>query len=153
MQASNSRDILFIPEIAGLDARSSIVRIPPELDVPLTPRVRRIIDTKAFRRLANTSQLGFVQLVYPGATHTRFEHSLGVYRLSLLLLKRLAHDEKFAATVKVKEAETLILASLLHDVGHFPFCHLIEDLKTPGFKSHEKLADEYLFGELVAGAP
>ena len=94
MQASNSRDILFIPEIAGLDARSSIVRIPPELDVPLTPRVRRIIDTKAFRRLANTSQLGFVQLVYPGATHTRFEHSLGVYRLSLLLLKRLAHDEQ-----------------------------------------------------------
>ncbi len=149
MQASNSRDLLFIPEIAGLDARSSIVRIPPELDVPLTPRVRRIIDTKAFRRLANTSQLGFVQLVYPGATHTRFEHSLGVYRLSLLLLKRLAHDEKFAATVKVKEAETLILASLLHDVGHFPFCHLIEDLKTPGFKSHEKLADEYLFGELA----
>ncbi len=145
---TNRRELLFIPEIAGLDARSSIIRIPPELDVPLTPRVRRIIDSRAFRRLANVSQLGFVRLVYPGATHTRFEHSLGVYRLTLLLLKRLAHDERFASVVRVQEAETLILSALLHDVGHFPYCHLLEDLKICNAKSHEELADEFLFGEL-----
>ena len=54
----------------------------PELDVPLTPRVRQIIDTAEFRRLAHISQLGLVSLVYPAALHTRFEHSLGVYRLA-----------------------------------------------------------------------
>ncbi|MGI6401290.1 MAG: HD domain-containing protein [Thermoguttaceae bacterium] len=149
MSNVNAKEILFIPEIAGLDARSSIIRVPPELDVPLTPRVRRIIDMSAFRRLANVSQLGFVRLVYPGATHTRFEHSLGVYRLSLLWLKRLAHDPRFTAIVREEDALVFILAALLHDVGHFPYCHLLEDLKIPGLASHEKAADEYILGELA----
>ena len=65
--------ILDLPEVAGLDARRGIVRIPPELDVPLTGRVRAIIDTAEFRRLARISQLGLVALVYPAALHTRFE--------------------------------------------------------------------------------
>ena len=119
-----SKDILFIPEIAGLDARFSILRIPPELDVPLTSRVSRIIDSRPFRRLSKISQLGFVRLVYPGATHTRFEHSLGVYRLALLILKRLAYDSRFTSLVSPQQAELLILSALLHDFGQFPFCHL-----------------------------
>lgn len=143
------RRLLLIPEIVGLDARSSLVRIPPELDVPLTPRVRRLVDSRVFRRLTRVSQLGFVRLVYPGATHTRFEHSLGVYRVALLILKRLAHDERFAALVRAEEAEILILAALLHDVGHFPFCHLLEDLKLPGLIPHEEAAASYLLGELA----
>ena len=143
------RRLLLIPEIVGLDARSSLVRIPPELDVPLTPRVRRLVDSRVFRRLSRVSQLGFVRFVYPGATHTRFEHSLGVYRVALLILKRLAHDERFAALVRAEEAEILILAALLHDVGHFPFCHLLEDLKLPGLIPHEEAAASYLLGELA----
>ena len=150
MNLPNGRDILFIPEIAGLDARTAIVRIPPDLDVPLTRRVRRIIDSRAFHRLANISQLGFVQFVYPGATHTRFEHSLGVYRITLLLLKRLAHDERFASLVTVKDAETLLLTALLHDIGHFPFCHLIEDIHISSLPVHESLASDYLLGESPA---
>ncbi|HOM16728.1 MAG TPA: metal-dependent phosphohydrolase, partial [Thermoguttaceae bacterium] len=81
----SGHEILAIPEVAGLDAKSGLVRIPPELDVPLTDRVRAVIDTAEFRRLARISQLGLVSLVYPAALHTRFEHSLGVYRLALLL--------------------------------------------------------------------
>ena len=55
--------LLDIPELVGLDARRGLVRIPPELDVPLTHRVRRILDTPEFRRLARISQLGLVSLV------------------------------------------------------------------------------------------
>ncbi len=144
----NARDVLEIPEIASLDSRASLVRIPPEIDVPLTPRVRRLVDSCAFRRLANVSQLGLVRLVYPGANHTRFEHSLGVYRLALLLIKRLAYEEKFVAIVDEQDAKTLILAALLHDVGHFPYCHLLEDLKIPGVVSHEEAAEEFFNDEL-----
>ena len=137
-------DILRIPEIVGLDARTSLIRIPPELDVPLTGRVRKIIDTPEFRRLTGISQLGLVSLVYPGARHSRFEHSLGVYRLALLFLRRLANDSRFISLVREKEASLLIAAALLHDIGHWPCCHLIEDLDLPGIPHHESIARRFI---------
>jgi HD superfamily phosphohydrolase len=127
-----------------------MVRIAPEVDVPLTPRVRQLIDTADFRRLARISQLGLVSLVYPAAVHTRFEHCLGVYRLALLYLKQLSHDERFAAAVSPHEAEILIAAALLHDLGHWPFCHTIEDMRLPSVPSHELFANSFLLeGEIA----
>lgn len=143
-------EIGSIPEVAALDASRDLIRIPPDLDVPLTHRVRQVIDTAEFRRLARISQLGLVSLVYPAAIHTRFEHSLGVYRLALLYLKRLAHDERFAAAVRPADAELFIVAALLHDLGHWPFCHPIEDIHLPGVPTHELFANSFLLeGELA----
>jgi len=120
------------------------------LDGPLTHRVRKIIDTAAFRRLARISQLGLVSLVYPAAHHTRFEHSLGVYRLALLLLKRLAYLPRFREMVSRQDAELLIVASLLHDIGHWPFCHPLEDIRLPDIPNHESAAQTFLLdGELA----
>ncbi len=142
-------DILDIPEVVALDSRRGLVRIPPETDVPLTSRVRQLIDTADFRRLARVSQLGLVSLVYPAAIHTRFEHCLGVYRLALLYLKQLAHDARFARTVSREEAESLVAAALLHDLGHWPFCHPIEDMRLPSVPSHELFANSFLLeGEI-----
>jgi len=139
-----------IPEIDALGARRQLVRIPFELDVPLTPRVRRIIDTAEFRRLAQISQLGLVSLVYPAANHTRFEHSLGVYYMSLLYLKQLAHDDLFADAVSPADAEMLIAASLLHDLGHWPFCHPLEDIHLAGMSNHESFARNFILGGEIA---
>jgi len=133
-----------IPEIRALENRRNLVRIPCEIDAPLTPRVRRLIDTGAFRRLSQITQLGLVSQVYPGATHSRFEHSLGVYRMSLLYLQQLSHDERFAASVDSHSAEVFITAALLHDIGHWPFCHPIEDLRIEGVPRHEFLARTFL---------
>ncbi len=127
-----------------------IVRIPPEIDVPLTPRVRQLVDSAEFRRLAKISQLGLVGLVYPAANHTRFEHSLGVYRMALLYLDRLAGDERFVAAVTPQAAERFIVAALLHDLGHWPFCHPIEDLRLRGMPSHELFANSFLLEGEVA---
>ncbi len=139
-----------LPELVSLDAQQSLVRIPPELDVPLTPRVRQLIDTAEFRRLARISQLGLVSLVYPAAIHTRFEHSLGVYRLALLYLRHLSYDERFAAVVRPEDAELLIAAALLHDLGHWPFCHPIEDIRLARVPDHELFANSFLLeGELA----
>ncbi|MBN1590901.1 MAG: HD domain-containing protein [Pirellulales bacterium] len=143
-------DLLDIPEIGGLDSRKSVLRIPPEIDVPLTPRVRQLIDAPEFRRLNQISQLGLVSLVYPAAGHTRFEHSLGVYRLALLFLRRLAHDRRFAQAITAADAERLLAAALLHDLGHWPFCHPIEDIDLPGVPSHELFANSFLLeGEIA----
>jgi HD superfamily phosphohydrolase len=142
--------ILDIPELIALDTRRGLVRIPPEVDVPLTPRVRQLIDTADYRRLARVSQLGLVSLVYPAAIHTRFEHGLGVYRLALLYLKQLAHDERFTRAVGPREAEIFLVAALLHDLGHWPFCHPIEDICLPSVPSHELFANSFLLeGEIA----
>jgi HD superfamily phosphohydrolase len=139
-----------LPEIQGLDAHRALIRIPQETDVPLTPRVRQVIDTPEFRRLSQISQLGLVSLVYPAAHHTRFEHSLGVYRLALLYLKQLAHDPRFTAAIGPSDAEVFLVAALLHDLGHWPFCHPIEDLRLAGVPEHELFANSFILeGEIA----
>lgn len=142
--------ILDIPEIRLLDAKSSLIRIPAELDVPVTPRICRLIDTAEFQRLKQISQLGLVSLVYPAANHSRFEHSLGVYRLALLYLKRLAHDPRFAERIDASDAELLIVTALLHDLGHWPFCHAIEDIQLPRVPRHEFFASSFLLESEIA---
>lgn len=148
-------DLADIPEIRGLDSRSAVkgaglVRIPHEMDVPITPRVRQLIDTAEFHRLTRISQLGLVSLVYPAAHHTRFEHSLGVYRNALLYLRQLSADERFRSAIKSEDGELLIVAALVHDLGHWPFCHPIEDMRLPSVPSHELFANSFLLEGEVA---
>ena len=139
-----------IPEILALDASSQRIRIPPEIDVPITPRVCRLIDTAEFRRLSQISQLGLVSFVYPAAHHSRFEHSLGVYRLALLFVRQLSNDPKFNSLIEPSDAERLLVAALLHDIGHWPFCHLIEDMRLPDIPSHESFARHFLSSGQIA---
>ncbi|MFO0788101.1 MAG: HD domain-containing protein [Pirellulales bacterium] len=132
--------IYDIPEIGRGRGASGRLRIPPGVDVPLTPRVRRLVDTAGFRRLAQISQLGLVRLVYPAANHTRHEHSLGVFLAAIDYLDHLAADDRFAGIVSAKDAELLLAAALLHDIGHWPFGHPIEDIGLAEVPSHEHLA-------------
>jgi HD superfamily phosphohydrolase len=129
-----------IPEVAHWRRSSGTVRIPPGVDVPLTSRVRQLIDTAAFRQLRQISQLGLVSLVYPAANHTRQEHSLGVFLAAIEYLDHLAADERFAGAVSPHDAEVFLAAALLHDIGHCPFGHPIEDLHLPGVLGHEQRA-------------
>ena len=139
-----SRLTSVIPELAALESRQQLIRIPPELDIPVTERVKALIDTATFRRLARISQLGLVGLVYPAAHHSRLEHSLGVYHTALLFLQRLQHDKRFAQQVDAHAAEVFLVAALLHDIGHWPFCHPIEDMQLPNVPAHEAFAAKVL---------
>ncbi|MFB6252332.1 MAG: HD domain-containing protein [Halobellus sp.] len=79
-----------------------------------------LLDTEPVQRLRHIKQLGTVQLVYPSANHTRFEHSLGVYHLADRALGHLSIDGI--------QGERLRAAALLHDVGHGPYSHNIEEV-------------------------
>lgn len=133
-----------IPELADLQSGRSLIRVPAEQNVPFTPRVRALVDTAEFQRLNEISQLGLVSKIYPGARHTRFEHALGVYHNALRYLQQLGKDPRFREIVDSHSAEILIAASLLHDLGHWPFCHPIEDLGIEGLIPHEAHAARYL---------
>lgn len=79
-----------------------------------------LLDTPEMQRLRHIKQLGTVRLVYPSANHTRFEHSLGVYHLANRALAHLGIEGTLAERIRA--------ASLLHDVGHGPYSHNIEEL-------------------------
>ncbi|MFW6018067.1 MAG: HD domain-containing protein [Halapricum sp.] len=81
---------------------------------------RELLDTAPVQRLRHVTQLGTVTLVYPSANHTRFEHSLGVYHLANRALAQLG--------IEGQQAERVRAAALLHDVGHGPYSHNVEDL-------------------------
>src|SRR5207253_1539532 len=104
-----------------------------------------VVDTPAVQRLRYVRQLGHAFLVYPGATHSRFEHALGAYHLARRALSQLeaAGDFRLDPADRVR----LKLAALLHDIGHYPFSHSLEEA---GLPHHEQLAARHLAdGELA----
>jgi uncharacterized protein len=127
------------------------IRVPPELDVPVTRRVKSILDSSAMRRLGRISQLGLVGLVYPGATHSRLEHSLGVYRLAVQVLAHLARDSEFVDQVDTDDAKVFLIAALVHDIAHWPYCHPLEDMRLDWIPQHEQLARQVLCEGELAG--
>jgi HD superfamily phosphohydrolase len=116
-----------------------VIRDPIHGYIELDELAIAILDTVEMQRLRRIRQLGFSYLVYPGANHTRFEHSLGTYYLMNVLLARLE-------VVKEEERE-LLTASLIHDIGHGPYSHVTEPLiKKYTGKGHEEVED-VLFAE------
>ena len=94
-----------------------------------------IIEHPVFQRLRQISQLGLAQLVYPGARHSRFQHALGAYHLMGKALECLRNK---GVEISPEEAEAAQLAILLHDIGHGPFSHSLEETLLSGLK-HESL--------------
>jgi uncharacterized protein len=116
-------------------AELEIIRDPLWDNIRLDPPALQALDTPAVQRLRYIRQVGHAFLVYPGATHTRFEHALGAYHLTSRALGVL--DER-GELVEVAEQDCLAvrLAALLHDIGHYPFSHALEEA---GLPSHETL--------------
>src|SRR6516225_3259573 len=92
-------------------------------DVELTEQEWRVVNTATFQRLRWLKQLGMGHLVYPNATHSRFAHSLGVFAIMRRIVRKL--DDR-TPKPKDSDVENLRLAALLHDVGHYPYSHLME---------------------------
>jgi uncharacterized protein len=121
-----------------------IVRDPLWNTIRLDPVARRIIDTPEFQRLRRVRQLGLAFLVYPGANHTRFDHALGVYHLTRRALRLLDERDELAA-LDAADCRLAPYAALLHDIGHYPFSHAVEELdrsEVPGH--HEELTGRFL---------
>jgi len=113
---------------------------------------KEIIDHPVFQRLRKIKQLAFTDMVYPGAQHTRFEHSLGVMHLATLIYDVIVKDNTNKQLLKDKlnyneaglqrDRQLVRLAALLHDIGHAPFSHASEELmeknpKTNRLYKHE----------------
>jgi HD superfamily phosphohydrolase len=109
------------------NSEDRIIRDPLWNTIRLDPTAVRIIDTAAFQRQRYIKQLGFAHLVYPGATHTRFDHAVGVYHLAVTALRRLRERTDIPEELW-GEAGLVPYAALLHDIGHYAFSHSLEEL-------------------------
>jgi HD superfamily phosphohydrolase len=116
-----------------LGAVYEVIRDPLWDNITLDPGAIGLLDTPALQRLRYVRQLGHAFLVYPGATHSRFEHALGAFHLTQRALAALEARGELEL-VKPHDRRAVVLAALLHDIGHYPFSHALEEA---GFPSHE----------------
>ena len=138
--------------------RFEILRDPIWNNIRVDELTLRLIDTDTFQRLRYVRQLGLAYLVYPGATHTRFEHAVGTYHLARGTLATMGEREGLGPT-NADEPAVIRAAALLHDVGHYPFSHALEEI---GQLHHEDVARplittgavaELLSASIAADAP
>src|SRR5918994_2212322 len=118
MPSANERDTVRVPGI-GFPVATTI-RDALYDRIPLSAPELAIISTKTFLRLERIQQLGFVSRIWPGAKHTRYEHSLGVLHLARLALAQL-RSSAAGAWITGTDARVVVAAALLHDIGHYPF--------------------------------
>jgi len=120
--------------------------------VYITEAEREVIDSFPVQRLHRLRQLAGAEYVYPGANHTRFEHSIGVMHLAGLL----TDNPHLSQVLSEDEVQQVRIAALLHDVGHGPFSHIFEHLLTKFLKkTHEDMTtwvvQESELGDIVKG--
>jgi len=120
------------------------IRDPLWNTIHLDATAVRIVDTPEFQRLRYIRQLGLAHLVYPGATHTRFDHALGVYHLTSVALRHLR--DRGGVAPEAWEGEELVpYAGLLHDIGHYAFSHALEELEAEHVPVHHEEVSQRFF--------
>jgi HD superfamily phosphohydrolase len=118
-----------------VSSASEVIRDPLWDNIRLDRPALLAVDTPTVQRLRYIRQVGHSFLVYPGATHTRFEHALGAYHLTRRALAALEELGEIAPASQ-EDCLAVRMAALLHDIGHYPFSHALEEA---GFPSHETL--------------
>src|SRR3979411_2566827 len=102
------------------------IRDPIHGAIELTPEERALVDSPQYQRLRNVKQLGFADLAFPGATHTRYAHGLGARAGPTKAFAPLAPQLDLEGEERARFRQTLRLAVLFHDLGHAPLSHATE---------------------------
>ena len=122
------------------------VRDPVWKHIRISRPLLRVAEHAQFQKLDRIRQLGPAYLVYPGATHTRRSHSLGVFHVARLMMTSLSRRGT-DAPITLAGVKSFLCACLLHDIGHYPFAHSLKDLAV---EAHEEIAAREITGALSA---
>src|SRR3954451_19784224 len=104
------------------------IRDPIHGAIEITPDERALVDSPQYQRLRNVKQLGFADLAFPGATHTRYAHGLGAMAVATRVFEALAPKLGLPDPDRERFRQTLRLAVLFHDLGHAPLSHATEGI-------------------------
>ncbi len=125
------------------DDYSEPVRDPVWKNIYLSPGMKHLLSASHMQKLNGIKQLGPTYLVYPGATHTRFSHSLGVFHLARRIIGKLLSFSE-CMELEPEAVRSFLCAALLHDLGHFPYAHSLKELP---LVSHETLTGRMIMEE------
>ncbi len=120
------------------------IRDPVWKHIYVSKQLLKIIELEPFQKLCRIKQLGPAHLVYPGATHTRLSHSLGVFHLARRMAASLVRRNA-GVEITLDGVKAFLCAALLHDIGHYPFAHSLKDI---GVEAHETLTAGLIMGRL-----
>ena len=139
-QAQKNYINLIIITDSRMDENYKVVRDPIHGNIKIKNTIADLLKSPEVQRLYNIKQLGFAHLVFPGAHHTRLEHSLGAYHIASRISETI--------DLKDKNHDILTCAALLHDIGHGPFSHTLESLLLEKFGiDHIDLTEKLILGE------
>jgi HD superfamily phosphohydrolase len=161
---------------ADLLKNTKYINVPLYGSIPISLMAKYFIDNRYFQRLKELKQLGTCDFIFPGATHTRFEHSIGTYYLADRMLSRIRtssdkitinewlqkipelkihynsnHDQIASPGLNMWISELIKIAALCHDVGHGPYSHLFDDIfvKNSKYKDHKYASHEQRSCEII----
>ncbi len=124
------------------------VRDPLWRNINFSPSFKKLLSDRSFQRLGRIKQLGPAFHVYPGAVHTRLNHSLGVFHVAGQIMRSLLSHNK-PELITIDGLKAFLCAALFHDLGHFPFAHSLKELP---LTDHETLSSEIILSRPLAPA-
>ncbi len=124
------------------------VRDPLWRNINLSPGFKKLLADRSFQRLGRIKQLGPAFHVYPGAVHTRLNHSLGVFHIAEKMIRSLLRHTA-PQLMTIDGAKAFLCAALFHDLGHFPFAHSLKELP---LQDHEILSSEIILSPPLSTA-
>jgi uncharacterized protein len=122
------------------------VRDPVWRHIYVSRPLLRVVELEQFQKLDRIRQLGPAYLVYPGATHTRRSHSLGVFHIARRMIITLVRKNR-DVDITLEGVKAFLCAALLHDIGHYPFAHSLKDLAV---EAHESIASRQILSDFAA---
>lgn len=122
------------------------IRDPVWKHIYVSRPLLHILKLEQFQKLDRIRQLGPAYLVYPGATHTRRSHSLGVFHIARRMITTLVRKNR-DVDITLEGVKSFLCAALLHDIGHYPFAHSLKDLEV---EAHEALAARQILSDFAA---
>ncbi|HEY9593382.1 MAG TPA: HD domain-containing protein [Spirochaetia bacterium] len=121
------------------------IRDPVWRHIYVSRDLLRVIEHEKFQKLDRIRQLGPAALVYPGATHSRRNHSLGVFHIARRMITTLVRRNN-GVDITLDGVKAFLCAALLHDIGHYPFAHSLKDL---GLVAHETLSAREIMSDFA----